>query len=164
MMWGDKDPKVLIRPGDDKVKVGDEMERAHKGLNSGTDLAPAIAKMAQVIGEKRGSSGTLSGFTHVIVVSDGDLYGEDVDRSKRNIANMFKHTNKVTFDVAIIGKPDTNMEGMAKEMNRAAGRKPGQQVGVAVGADPEQVPFALVGLVLDKINRSGSFTAIPHAK
>ena len=159
-MWGNNRPPILIKPGDDRAKIGQAMEAARKGLHSGTDMAPAVKKVAETIGDARGKSGTMSGFTHVLIVSDGDIF--DADKSKDAIQTMFDHSSMVTFDAAIItGSKNSNMEKLAKSVK---GRKPWQEMGVAVGDNPEEIPFAIVGLVLDKVRKCGSFTAVPKSK
>ena len=158
-MWGDKDPPMLIFPGADRVEIGKQMERARKGLNSGTDLAPAIKKVAQTIGDQQGRSGTLSGFTHVLIISDGDMF--DIAPAKERMLTMFESSDKVTFDVAIIGRQGTSMETMAKGIK---GSKPFQDIGVAVGNDPNTIPMEIVGLLLEKVRKCGSFTAVPNSQ
>ncbi len=158
-MWGDSDPPMLITPGADRVEIGKAMAKAQKGLNSGTDLAPAIKKVAKTIGEQRGKSGTLSGFTHVLIISDGDMF--DAEKSKERIKTMFEYSDKITFDTAIIGRPGTNMERMAKEIK---GNKSFQDVGVSLGSNPEEIPMGIVGLLLEKVKKTGSFTAVPNSQ
>lgn len=158
-MWGDSDPPMLIFPGADRVEIGKAMAKAQKGLNSGTDLAPAIKKVAKTIGEQRGRSGTLSGFTHVLIISDGDMF--DNGQAKEKIMTMFEYCDKVTVDTAIIGRKGTSMEQMAKSIK---GHKTFQDVGVAVGSDPNQIPMDIVGLLLEKVRKCGSFTAVPNSQ
>jgi hypothetical protein len=159
-MWGDSNPPILIKPGDDRVTVGKAMEKMQGGLNSGTDFAPAIMKIAETIGEQRGRSGTLSGFTHILAVSDGDINDEAAAREKIN--TMFKYSDKVTLDIAIItANPGTQMQNMAKGMKA---KKSFQEVGVVLGRDPNEVPMAIVGLLLDKVRKCGSFIAVPNSK
>ena len=161
-MWGDSNPPIVIKPGDDPVTVGKGMQAMRKGLQSGTDFAPAVKKVAETIGEQHGKSGTLTGFTHVLVISDGDASSSDEKPTKENIATMFQYSDKVTFDVAIItAKKNTAMEKMAKSM---PGRKPSQEVGIVLGSDPNQVPLAIVGLLLEKVRKCGSFKAVPNTK
>ena len=158
-MWGDANPPMLITPGADRVEIGKQMARAQKGLNSGTDLAPAIKKVAKTIGEQRGKSGTLSGFTHVLIISDGDMF--DPAPSTERIMTMFEYSDKITFDTAIIGRPGTSMETMAKKIK---GHKNYQDVGVTLGSNPNEIPMAIVGLLLEKVKKTGSFVAIPNSQ
>jgi Mg-chelatase subunit ChlD len=159
-MWGDSNPPMLIYPGADRIEIGKQMERAHKGLNCGTDLAPAIKKVAQTIGEQRGRSGTLSGFTHVLILSDGDIF--DADKAKERIMTMFDYSDKVTVDTAVInGQKGSSMERMAKGIK---GHKHFQDVGVTIGSNPNETPMEIVGLLLEKVRKCGSFVAVPNSQ
>ena len=158
-MFGDSNPPMLIHPGADRVEIGKQMARAQKGLNSGTDLAPAIKKVAEVIGDQRGKSGTLSGFTHVLIISDGDMF--DAEQTKDRIMTMFEYSDKVTFDTAIIGRQGTNMERMAKGIK---GNKNFQDVGVTIGNNPNEIPMAIVGMLLEKVKKTSSFVAVPNSQ
>lgn len=158
-LWGSSDPPIIIRPGADRIKIGQEMEKARKGLNSGTDFAPAIVKVAETIGDQRGKSGTLSGFTHVLIISDGDIF--DDSKSKEMIQTMFAYSDKVTFDTAIIGSKGTKMEQVSKNIK---GTKPYHEFGVTIGNDPNQIPMEIVGLLLEKVRKCGSFVAVPNSQ
>jgi hypothetical protein len=159
-MWGDTDPPIKIKPGDDRIKVGQDMEAMRKGLQSGTAFAPAVEKVAETIGNQRGKSGTLTGFTHVLVISDGDAF--DPGPSKEKIGTMFQYSDKVTFDVAIItAQKGTAMERMAKDI---PARRPSEEMGIVLGKDPNKVPMDIVGLLLEKVRKCGSFTAVPNTK
>ena len=159
-LWGDSEAPILIRPGDDRAKIGKAMEGAKRGLNSGTSFAPAVAKVAETIGDQRGKSGTLSGFTHVLILSDGDIF--DASPSAENIKTMFQYSDKVTFDTAIItAQKGTAMENMAKSIKA---QKPFQDVGVVLSRDPNKVPMEIVNLLLAKVQKCGSFTAIPNSQ
>lgn len=159
-MWGDQSIPILVKPGDDPVTIGKAFQGARRGLSSGTAFAPAVKKVAEVIGEQRGKSGTLSGFTHVLVISDGDIF--DQDDAKKAIGTMFQYSDKVTFDTAIItAQKGTSMQRMAETIKD---RKPYQGMGIVLGKDPEEVPFKIVGLLLEKIRKCGSFVAIPNSQ
>lgn len=159
-MWGDSNPPILIKPGDDRVKVGQAMQSARSGLQSGTNFTPAVKKVAEIIAEDRGKSGVMSGFTHVLILSDGD--SSDPVPSVDAIQTVFTYSDKVTFDVAVISNnADTAMKRMAKSVK---GHKTFQDVGVALGRDPNTIPLEIVGLLLDKVRKCGSFQAVPTAQ
>jgi hypothetical protein len=50
------------------------------------------------------------------------------------------------------------MEKMAKSITS---RKPAQDVGITLEGNPNEVPMAIIGLLLNKIQKCGSFIAIP---
>lgn len=160
-LWGNANPPILIKPGDDRVKIGQAMEASKSGLQSGTDFAPAVEKMLEVASDQREKSGVLSGFTHVLILSDGDAVDKPQDVISR-IKAIFDNSDKVTFDLAVInGNKGSPMEQFAKNIK---GSKPFQNFGVVVGKDPEQIPMSIVGLLLDKIRKCGSFVAVPTSK
>lgn len=159
-MWGSDDPPILIRPGEDRIKVGQAMQAMRKGLNSGTSFAPAVKKIAETMSEQHTKSGTLCGFTHVLVISDGDI--SDVAKTKERMATMFAYTDKVTFDVALINS--NRNSSMAQMAHSIKGRKPQHEMGVVLGNNPEEIPFAIVGILLEKIRKCGSFLAVPSSQ
>jgi hypothetical protein len=163
VMWGHRDKHLIqvpIKPGASRVEVGRAMQAMRSGLNSGTDMAPAIEKVVETIAEQRGKSGTLSGFTHIINLSDGDI--SDATETTKKLKEMFTYTDKVTFDTALIGgRKDSDM---AKASKAAKGTKPQHDVGVLYETDPNKIPMAITGLLLDKIRKLGSFKAVPNAQ
>ena len=159
-MWGNDAPPIIIEPGDNRKKIGQAMQAARTGLHSGTDLAPAIKKVAETMSDHHGKSNTLAGFTHVLIISDGDIGDESAAR--KNIETAFKFSDKITFDVAILKlRNNSQMENMAK---RHKNKKPQHKIGYVIENKGDAVPMSIVGLLLNKIRKCGSFTAVPHSK
>ncbi len=161
-LWGNEDPPILIKPGDTSTQIGQAMQGARRGLNSGTDLAPAIRNTAKVIGEQRGRAGTLSGFTHILVISDGDI--GDAQQAQKAIETLFTCSDKTTIDTAVINsnrqtEMDTMIKGIGKKTTRDY-----HVVGVSHTFNPDQIPDSILGLLLDKIRKCGSFKAVPNTE
>lgn len=163
-LWGNEDPPILIQPGDTPTKIGQTMQAYRRGLNSGTDLAPAIRNTAKVIGEQRGRAGTLSGFTHILVISDGDI--GDAEAAIKVIDTMFTHSDKTTVDTAVISNlgRETEMERMANNASKKMARKDYHVVGTVREIDANRVPDSILGLLVDKIRKCGSFKAVPNTE
>ncbi len=159
-LWGSDNPPILIKPGEDRMKVGKTMEAMRKGLNSGTSFGPAVKKIAETMSEQHEKSGTLCGFTHVLVISDGDI--SDSSETKKKMETMFSYTDKVTFDVALINS--NKQSSMARMADSMKSKKPQQDVGVVLSNNPEEIPLAIVGILLDKIRKCGSFLAVPSSQ
>lgn len=163
VMWGHSDKNkiaVPIKPGANRAEVGRAMQAMRSGLGSGTDMAPAIEKVAETVAEQRGKAGTLSGFTHIINLSDGDI--SDPGPTVEMLKTMFQFTDKVTFDTALIGgSPNSSM---ARASRDGKGTKPQQEVGVVYETNPEKIPYAVTALLLDKIRKLGSFKAVTNAQ
>lgn len=160
-IWGSDDPPIIVRPGTDMVQIGQAMQAARTGLSSGTDFAPAISKVAKTIADSTEKGTNLTGLTHVLVISDGDIF--DKDPSKKNIETMFSFSDRVTFDVALI-TPKTQPTEMEKTAKSIHGQKHHQTIGTVISNDPEIIPLAIVGMLLEKVRKSGSFTAEPASK
>ncbi|MGM0422532.1 MAG: vWA domain-containing protein, partial [Pseudomonadota bacterium] len=159
-MWGNENPEVLIEPGMKRSEIGRQLERARPGLSSGTAMAPAFKATADMIADQHQKSNTLAGFTHMLIVSDGDI--TDVAPSQKNIKEMFRHCKKVTVDVAVLdGKKGSAMERAVKDIQTS---RKYQEVTVTLEPEPSKIPFAMVNMLLTKIRKCGSFKAEPVSK
>lgn len=109
MLWGDSKPSIvdLTQPG--------TLEKAAKGLHSGTDLAPTLDLFATVEKARK-----------IVIVSDGDVF--DADKSKAALLGLLqKHDVSVILVKATYGSfsaPDTRMAKMVSDINgQSAGKK-----------------------------------------
>ena len=156
-MWGNDDPPVLIRPGMSRKEIGATMENSRSGLHSGTTMHPVFTKIADEMSKQQKVNNTLSGYTHVLIVSDGDI--ADEQPSQDAIKELFSHSDKVTVDVAVLkGSKGSRMEQAAKGVQH---RRPHQEVTVTLETDPNKIPYSMVNLLLHKIRKIGSFKAVP---
>lgn len=177
-IWGDAKPKVLARPGDSLQNVGQKMEQARQGLRSGTNLTPSFVSMTDMMAEQKMKSSAKAGYTHVLVISDGDI--SDIEPAHKAI-NKFLQTSKYsTVDFAVIkartGSPAhqhmqqhsmhnrnvvSQLEALA---NALSSDNPLRNIKVAKGLDPNKLPMEIVAMMLEKIRSTNSFTAIPFRK
>lgn len=165
-LWGNSDPIILAKPGDNPRDIGANLIKARAGLNCGTDLKPSIVKITKTIAEQRTKAGEYSGRTHMMVISDGDI--SDKEPSKKVIAQMLNGARHVTLDFAILKSNSayssankTQMETLADEIRALS---PAQKITTAVTTDPERLPTAIIGTLFDKIRGAGSFEAMPNAQ
>lgn len=176
-IWGDQNPKVLVRPGDTPHDIGKNLEAARKGLGSGTNLAPSFKGITEMIAEQKIKAGAKAGYTHVLVVSDGDI--SDLEPSRSAITTFLKTSKFSTIDFALIRNNLGANNAQAHFNQNARGRQlsrvhelaklvtndiPSSNVKIAEGMDPNKLPMEIVGMVLDKIRSTNSFTAIPHKR
>lgn len=160
VLWGNDDPVILARPGDDARTIGKNIVSAREGLGSGTNMANGIRKVVNLIARQKGSAASYGGLTHMMVISDGDIY--DKDNTKKDLDTLFKSSKYFTMDFAIIrGLWRTEMEKLAKDMKS---RQPLQKIGVVTEGDNEKIPVAIVGALLEKMRTCNSFTAVPNAQ
>lgn len=164
-MWGNDDPILLAQPGDDNIKIGENLAKAIKGLNSGTSLAPSFGKMVKAMVENKEKGKPNAGYSHFMVLSDGDIF--DSGKAEDLIEKMFMASKYFTLDFAIIKKPNgynavTQMEALA---NKLQSRLPHQRVDSISGQDPEKLTIGIIGMLLDKLRGCNSFIAVPkHEK
>ena len=157
-LWGDDNAPMIVTPDMKPKQIGEIMERSRSGLHSGTSMAPSVKRVAETIADKRSKGSVFQGFTHVLYISDGDI--QDPEPTKKNIETMFQFCDKVTVDVAVLkGRAGSQMENAAKKVS---GRSKAQEVGVTLETDPNKIPMSIIGLLVDKTRKCGSFTPITN--
>jgi hypothetical protein len=125
-IWGNSNPLILAKPGDSPVKIGQAIMGALNGLNSETQMAPALVTTAQVLSQRRQDPGKLVGYTHVLFLSDGDI--QDSGQAKPRLEDLFNYCQPLTVDVAIIGGNKGN--AMEQTVQSIAPKNPRQKVEV----------------------------------
>ncbi len=159
-MFGPKDPPILAVPGTDIATTGKNLDAARKGMGSGTDLAPGIVKMVQTLADAREPTDKLVGYTHLMIITDGDIFDEAESRQK--LETLYDHTDKITVDVAIIDpRTNTGMDNLAN--NTKANRK-AQKVGLVHEIDEKKVADSIIGVLFHKMRIAGSFVAQPKGR
>lgn len=171
-LWGNATPLLLAKPGDEKAKIGENLARAIRGLNSGTDLAPSFREMIRSIVENKEKTEAYAGYTHFMVLSDGDI--NDRSKSEEVIDRLFQASKFVTLDFGIIKKkpgaqrawyePSASKTDMEKVAENVQAKLPHQKVGSIVDNDPEKLTLGIVGLLIEKLMTCNSFTAVPQAR
>lgn len=162
-IWGNEDPPFIVRPGDDEKKRGKAIEGAAGGLQSGTDLAPAIAKTAREIAENKNNLSEEYGNTHALVLSDGDIF--DAEEAKKHINTLFKNVKLITLDIAVIqgygNRSETSIEKMAKETQTRSGQ---QQIGTVRNIQANRIADAIVHVLVQKMRRHKSLAVESASK
>lgn len=159
MLWGNKTPLMLAEPGDDPMKIGQAIAGLKSGQGWGTELAPSIVEMTHALAEKKKKPGSLTGYSHVIIVSDGDI--QDQAASKIAFEKLFKHCKEVTVDILVIQNGQTAMDSMAQELSGKFGQS---RVGHVHINSPEQAQQAILHLLNDRMTATGYSKAIPFAQ
>lgn len=111
-MFGDAQPLWISDITDTATR-----SRVEAGLNTGTDFMPAVQSI-----EGAAALNALEGKkTHLVVLSDGDLF--DKDKSKEALEKVLRQNKHVTVDVFVIGRPDSMFQKLVDEIDPAfAGR------------------------------------------
>lgn len=151
-MWGDKDPRVIARPDSSLKEVGENMEGARNGINSGTDLAPGLVKSIKELSIHRNRNGTISGSSHILVYSDGDIF--DAEESQKDLEIIARHGKNLTVDVAVLkqgGEPgSTKMEQIVAAVVETTHSK---MIGLLRGDDPNKTVKDLTNMMLRRVRR-----------
>jgi hypothetical protein len=118
-LFGDRTP-VAVDMTDE-----DSMQRARRGLNCGTDLAPSLDMLVGTLDPNKA--------VHLVVVSDGDLF--DCEKSREVMVKLLAKNPKSTVDLVII-KHDSGGYGDFRGYGDQSIRKtPMENLVEAVGAD-----------------------------
>lgn len=159
-LWGNEDPIILAKPGDDPRDVERNILKAKSGMSCGTNLAPSIKKITKTLSEHKSSQ--YSGYTHMMVISDGDI--SDPEPAMKAVNTLLSTSEYATLEFAILkkaGEAKSQMENLADKIKVA---NPTQKIGVHRDGDPNSIPAGIVGLIFQKIRMLESFTAVPWAK
>jgi len=81
------------------MEIGRKLEGARKGLAGGTSLAPAIRMGLHTLAQHRARPGINSARSHIIVLSDGDIFDEG------EAAQVINETLTTCPDVTVIRYP-----------------------------------------------------------
>ncbi|MDE1169707.1 MAG: VWA domain-containing protein [Verrucomicrobium sp.] len=156
-IWGPPQPFLIAKPGDDHLTIGKTFAGLKEGLSSGTTLAPALQWTASTLGAKKPHPDAVTGFTHLHIISDGDIY--DDTASKAAFEHLFSACDLVTTDVAILNrKGNTPMEKLAANVRTV---RPTQRIDVTHGKDPAHVSSQMLEALLGKMRACKSFVAVP---
>lgn len=164
-LWGSNNPVMLARPGDDPKTIGRNIVSARSGLGSGTELSPSIRSIVKELSEREKQGKPYRGYTHMMIISDGAI--DDEAQAHKDLNTLLKSADHVTMDFAIIkdnGGYDFGPTAMESAAKRIKAANPAQQIGIIIEKDVNKVPALLVAALLDKINRSESFKAIPASR
>jgi len=154
-MWGASNPPVLARPGDDPMEVGKRLEGARQGLGCGTDLAPAIRMALHELAQHRARPGINSARSHILVLSDGDIF--DSEEATKVINEALTICPDLTVDFAILDNGHQKMNDVAESLHPNSNV---QKVECINETDPNRIPFSLVSLVANKMRSCGNFIAV----
>jgi Mg-chelatase subunit ChlD len=163
-LWGGMNPVLLAKPGDPGHEIGQNIVTAMSGLGSSTNLAPSIKFFTKLMSEAKQGSNPHRGYTHVFVISDGDI--SDGVEAEKAIDNVMDNSDYATFDFAVIkdNHNSTYMQSMETMVNRLEAKYPTNKIGLIVDNDPATIPGAIVGKLFEKMQANGSFRAIAFGK
>lgn len=151
IMWGNRSPMVVATPDTDMKEVGRKLEGLRKGINSATDLSPALRTTIGTMAQYTPSANVISGSSHIFVYSDGDI--GDPSPATQDLLQVARHGRNISVDVAVF-RPNvrdgrTAMEGIFDDVIAQTGSR---NIGTLRGHDPNDMPRELARTVLRRVN------------
>ena len=153
IIWGNAKPLVVASPDMPLKEVGENVQRVRGGINSGTALAPGFDTTMQTLAEHRNKNGTISGSSHIMVYSDGEI--QDEAAAQQRIETITQGTKNVSIDVAVLvskGSREAPTE-MERMINKITAKSGDRKVGVLRGDDARTVPLELSRRTLQRVKR-----------
>lgn len=154
VMWGNEKPYVIATPDTPLKEVGEKLESVRGGIRSGTSLAPSFLSSVEAMANHRNLNGTISGSSHMLVYSDGDI--DDPDEAARKLAIISRNAKNLSVDVAVL-RPlhesagrTTKMEDVFQKVIDETGDK---IVGIVRGNNAQDVPMDLAHRVLRRVRK-----------
>ena len=161
-IWGDDNPIVIAEPGDDPHKVSERISKFRKGTGSGTKLEPSLKSLAEIKAEEKPKGQTKTGFTHVVIISDGDI--GDPEPAQKAVETILDSSDHVTIDAAIIKGASYSTDKLREMFGKIESKYPAQKISSVDGLQPNELPAAVIGKIFEKLQRCESFIAIPFNK
>jgi len=162
VMWGDSEPIIIATPDTPLKEVGEKVETLRRGTGSGTSLAPGIVATVKSISERKNKPGTISGSTHLLVYSDGDI-GDPV-QTVQKLGIISGNAKNLSVDVAVLrASGESYTTSMEDCFQQAIDKTGGKLVGKLRGNNPSEIPLELARLMLKRV-RSFKVKAEPDSE
>lgn len=152
-IWGPEQIQLIATPNADPRVIGSNLETVRETINSGTDLSPALIQGSELLSEQMASLGSMSGSSHWIIISDGELSNNDVEPTRACLRELARSRTRSTVDIALIHAKDSTMANLVDECK--------QQLGYRNGIDkheitnPNDAAFAVLRLMEQRLGSAG---------
>ena len=150
-LWGNKEPLMLVKPGDDKREIGKRIAGVTQSHGWGTSLAPSIRHMTAELAEgqkQHSGANSKTGYSHIIVLSDGGI--SDSNASVESVRKLLENCPMTSVDFVVIENGKTEMDDVAAKLKD---RFPGR-VGVYHHDSTATVNDGLETLLLERIQNT----------
>jgi hypothetical protein len=152
-LWGNAEPIMLAKPGDDGQEIGKRISGINKPQDWwGSYLAPSIRHItAQLAEGQKQHSGTNSktGYSHIIIFSDSYRLG-DSNASIEAIRKLLENCPMTSVDFVVMESENTQLDDVAKKLKE---RFP-SRVELYHHNSPATVSDGLETLLLERIHNT----------
>ena len=150
-LWGNAEPLMLVKPGDDKREIGKRIAGIRQNQGWGTSLAPSIRHITGQLAEgqkQHSGANSKTGYSHIIVLSDGGI--ADSNASFETVRKLLENCPMTSVDFVVVENGKTAMDDVA---NKLKDRFPGR-VGVYHHNSTATVSDGLETLLLERIQNT----------
>lgn len=150
VIWGGPEPVVIATPTSNPREVGERLESLKRGLSTGTDLAPGVVSTIDSMAKYKTRPGTVSGSSHMLIFSDGDIF--DADDAARALEIVSRSGKNISIDVAVFNPAKAEGATSMEKVFQGVIDKTGDKiVGIARGQDPKEIPLEMSRLMLRRV-------------
>lgn len=150
-LWGNAEPLMLVKPGDDKREIGKRIAGIRQNQGWGTSLAPSIRHITGQLAEgqkQHSGANSKTGYSHIIILSDGGI--SDSNASFETVRNLLENCPMTSVDFVVVENGKTAMDEVA---NKLKDRFPGR-VGAYHHTSTATVSDGLETLLLERIQNT----------
>jgi hypothetical protein len=150
-LWGNAEPLMLVKPGDDKRDIGQRIAGIRQNQGWGTSLAPSIRHITGQLaeGQKQYSgANSKTGYSHIIILSDGGI--SDSNASFETVRKLLENCPMTSVDFVVVENGKTAMDDVANKLKE---KFPGR-VGAYHHTSTATVSDGLETLLLERIQNT----------
>jgi hypothetical protein len=150
-LWGNAEPLMLVKPGDDKREIGKRIAGIRQNQGWGTSLAPSIRHITGQLadGQKQHSgANSKTGYSHIIVLSDGGI--SDSNASFETVRKLLENCPMTSVDFVVVENGKTALDDVANKLKE---KFPGR-VGAYHHTSTATVSDGLETLLLERIQNT----------
>jgi hypothetical protein len=159
-IWGPEQIQLIAKPDGDPRVIGSNLETVRGTIDSGTDLTPALIQTCELLANQKMPEGAVSGSSHWIFASDGELYGKDIEHSRQCLLELMRSQTRSSVDVVLVNAGNTAMATMIEECKDSAGKR--VPVDKQEIPDPEAAAQEVLRTILRRLGEGG-ISAAPDA-
>jgi hypothetical protein len=150
VIWGGE-PQLVAGPKSKPKDVGAKLEGLRHGTGSGTSLAPGVVGMIDALAKYKNPNGVISGSTHILVYSDGDI-ADSADTAKV-LETVSRYGKNMSIDVSVLcsKKAPSKLTSMEEVFQGVIDRTGSRLVGMSRGHDPNKIPLEMADQMLRRV-------------
>jgi hypothetical protein len=150
-LWGNAEPLMLVKPGDDKREIGKRIAGIRQNQGWGTSLAPSIRHITGQLAEgqkQHSGANSKTGYSHIIVLSDGGI--SDSNASFETVRKLLENCPMTSVDFVVVENGKTALDDVANKLKE---KFPGR-VGAYHHTSTATVSDGLETLLLERIQNT----------